>query len=659
MQSLWNEKETAAIANDPLALRVHTSQLLGRNPALVLHGGGNTSVKITEKDLFDDDVDVLYVKGSGWDLATIKKEGFAPVRMDTLLKMAALETLTDTDMVKYQRAAMLNPNAPNPSVETILHALIPYTFVDHTHTDSVVTLTNSPHGEALIKQIYGDRIVIIPYVMPGFILAKTVYNIMKDKDWSQVEALILLNHGVFTFAPTAREAYENMINIVTEAETYLKAQNVYTEPTKQPDSKRYSLDQLLPLADLRQAISKQRGRPTLARLNHHAASVTFSEMDAINDIASRGPLTPDHSIRTKRTPMVINGTLEESTAAYASTYTDYYNRHVRDEQMLDPAPRWAVWPGRGTVSLGSNVKECVIIEDISNHTLNAIQTAEKLGGWVPLNDKHIFDVEYWELEQAKLKKGGSLPIFNGHVAVVSGAAHGIGRACATHLSALGAAVLALDIDPAVQELASSTILPITCDVTDTAALDKTLAQAIQQFGGLDIVVSNVGFFPSSQSIETIDHNTWQKALDVNLTSHQILWQKCIPFLKRSVNPSINVIASKNVPAPGPNAAAYSVTKAGLTQLARVAALELGPAGIRVNTVHPNGVFDTKLWTADLLNKRATSYGLTIDQYKRNNILQVEVTSQDVAVMIAQLASPVFAKTTGAQIPIDGGNNRVI
>ena len=327
--------------------------------------------------------------------------------------------------------------------------------------------------------------------------------------------------------------------------------------------------------------------------------------------------------------------------------------------MLDPAPRWAVWPDWGTVSLGTNVKECVIIENISNHTLNAIQTAEKLGRWTPLNDKHIFDVEYWELEQAKLKRGGAKPPFNGHVAVVSGAAHGIGRACALNFAKLGAAVLALDIDPAVTGIASTSILSAVCDVTDSAALDQALAQAIQKFGGIDILVSNVGFFPASQPIADIDLAMWQKALDVNLTSHQQLWQKCIPFLKRSLNPSINVIASKNVPAPGPNASAYSVTKAGLTQLARVAALELGQFGIRVNTVHPNGVFDTKLWTADLLAKRAASYGITVDQYKRNNILKVEVTSQDVANMVAQLASSNFGKTTGAQIPLDGGNNRVI
>ena len=660
MQSFWNDSETTSISNDLLALRVYTSQLLGRNPALVLHGGGNTSVKITEKDLFGRDVDVLYVKGSGWDLATIEKPGFSPVRMDTLLQMAELETLTDTDMVKYQRAAMLNPNAPNPSVETILHALIPYTFVDHTHADSVVTLTNSPGGADLIRQVYGDRIVIIPYVMPGFILAKTVYDIMKDKDWSQVDAMILLNHGVFTFADTAREAYEDMINIVTKAETYLEAQGLYTAPTKEQSGQIFSLEQLLPLADLRQAVSQQRGIPTLARLNHHIASVAYSEMADISSIASRGPLTPDHSIRTKRVPMVVeNDDPAASAAAYAAEYTAYYQRHVRNETMLDPAPRWAVWPSRGTISLGTNVKECVIIENISNHTLNAIQTAEKMGGWRPLGEKDIFDVEYWELEQAKLKRGGSKPPFNGHVAVVSGAAHGIGRACATHLSTLGAAVLALDIDPAVSEIASTTIMPLVCDVTDTAALENALAQAIQTFGGIDIVVSNVGFFPASQSIESIESLMWQKALDVNLTSHQLLWQKCIPFLKRSLNPSINVIASKNVPAPGPNASAYSVTKAGLTQLARVAALELGQFGIRVNTLHPNGVFDTKLWTSELLEKRAASYGITVDQYKRNNILNVEVTSQDVADMVAQLAGPAFAKTTGAQIPLDGGNNRVI
>ncbi|MEK7254875.1 MAG: class II aldolase/adducin family protein, partial [Bacteroidota bacterium] len=221
MLNRWNVAEATQLNSNLLQLRVYTSRLLGAEGDLVLHGGGNTSVKITETNLFGEPEELLYVKGSGWDLATIEAEGFAPVRLDVLKKMATLPSLTDSEMVRLQRSAMTNPNAPTPSVEAVLHAIIPFTFVDHTHADAVVTITNSPGGEQRIREIYGERMLIVPYVMPGFILAKAIFEQTKGVDWSQVEGMILMNHGVFTFDNDARASYEKMIDIVTKAEAYL------------------------------------------------------------------------------------------------------------------------------------------------------------------------------------------------------------------------------------------------------------------------------------------------------------------------------------------------------------------------------------------------------------------------------------------------------
>lgn len=654
MQSLWNEHEASAFAGDLLALRVYTSRLLGRDPSLVLHGGGNTSVKIRTTDFFGDAVDVLYVKGSGWDLATIEAPGFAPVRMDTLLRMAKLETLSDGDMVREQRAAMLDPNAPTPSVEAILHAIIPYAFVDHTHADAVITLTNSPDGERVVRELYGDRWLIVPYVMPGFVLARAVYEMTLNLDWSEYDGMILLNHGVFTFADDARVCYENMITMVSRAEDYL-AQHVSLPDY--PDACVPTAQDRLALANLRRRVSQSRGKAQIVRWNRAPEARHFSRQPA--EIAIRGTLTPDHVIHTKRIPLI--GVDPQAVTDYETTYHAYFERNAAgDLQMLDPAPRWAVWEDRGALAFGSTPKEARIIADITEHTMQAILRAESLGRWHALPERDIFDVEYWELEQAKLKKAGAAPEFQGKIALVTGAASGIGRACAEMLHARGAVVAVLDIAPTVMEtFKGAGYLPLVVDLTDDEAVRHAIAQVVEQFGGLDLLVSNAGFFPPSSPLREMDAAQWERSLLLNLTSHQRLLQACIPFLEMGIDPAVVLVASKNVPAPGPGAAAYSAAKAGLTQLGRVAALELGKAGIRVNMIHPNQVFDTALWTPEILAARAEHYGVTVEEYKRQNVLGVEINSADVAELVYSMLGKPFSRTTGAQVPIDGGNERVI
>ncbi len=654
MESKWNELEAQACNGDLLKLRVYTSRLLGMDPDLVMHGGGNTSVKRTDTNLFGEREEILYVKGSGWDLATIEAPGFAPVKMEALLKMAELEIMSDLDMVKYQRMAMTDPNAPNPSVEAVLHALIPYAFVDHTHADAVVTITNSPNGEKKIKEIYGDRILIIPYVMPGFILARKIYEMTRETDWDSIDGMILLNHGVFTFHNDARVSYEKMIQIVYMAEKYL-AENapkslVGERGTFQPTQ----------VATIRKEISSKWGNPILAETDGSEASAAYSNLPNIRDISGRGPVTPDHIIRTKRNPVVIGKSPKQDVDVFVQEYQSYFEEHHDRQKILDPAPRWAIVPGSGSIYFGPGPKHTRIIGDIARHTQKAIFQAEQIGGWKPLSSAELFEMEYWSLEQAKLSKGAKSKPMQGKIALVTGAASGIGKACVEALTLAGAVVGALDISPAVEDVFSRPeVLPLVTDVTDNDAVQAAIQKLVCRFGGLDMLVSNAGIFPSSANIANMPELTWDRSLELNLTSHQRLIQACEPFLSLGFDPGIVIVGSKNVPAPGPGASAYSVAKAGLTQLGRIAALELGSKGIRVNMVHPNAVYDTAIWTDEVLEARANHYGLSVEEYKTNNVLKSEVTSEDVAELIREMLGRTFSKITGAQVPIDGGNERVI
>ena len=661
MRSRWNENDARDFAGDDLATRVYSSQLLGADEDLVLHGGGNTSVKTTVTDLYGRGVEVLFVKGSGWDLATIEKPGFPALRLHETSRLAQLDTLRDLDMTRQLRSSMLDPGSPAPSVEAILHAIIPAKFVDHTHADAVVTLTNTPDGQGVIERLYPDCLVL-PYVMPGFVLSKQVADAIAGLDLSAIKGIILLHHGVFTFADDAQTAYETMIELVDRAERYI-ADRVTLE-TGEPSPPPASID-LLALARIRRAVSLARGCAQLAVLDASPDAAAFASRPDLPSIATRGPITPDHVIRTKRIPVLIEanpGQGVPEVAAYAAEYRKYFNRHARSGlTMLDPAPRVGLWRGSGSIAFGSTPVACGIITDIARHTRRAIATGERLGGWAALPEADLFELEYWSLEQAKLAKASGPPRPHpGKVALVTGAASGIGKATAEVLAENGAVVFALDINPAVNETFDKTaITPVICDATDQSAVQAAVEQAVASFGGLDIVIANAGIFHTGETIEAMTEETWDQSLAVNLTAARRLMTCAIPYLKCGVDPTILVVGSRNVAAPGPGAAAYSASKAALTQLARVAALELAPSGIRVNTVHPDAVFDTDLWTDDALERSAARYGLSVEAYKTKNLLGVEITSLAVARMLSTIAGPVFKASTGAQIPIDGGNDRVI
>ena len=656
MESLWNETEAAACGTDLLAQRVYTSRLLGKNPALVLHGGGNTSVKITEKDFFGDSVDLCYVKGSGWDLATIEKPGFAPVRMSALMKMAELKEMSDSDMVVQLRAAMTDPAAPTASIEAILHAALPFVFVDHSHADAIAALTCNAEGEARVKEVFGNRVLIVPYVMPGFILAKTIYDLIKGRDLRAegIEGMVLLKHGLFTFADDARTSYERHIEMVSQAEAYL-TKKASTQPAAGAAN-----EDLLSLAKLRQAVSKTRGFPQIARLNASSEAVGYASLPGVETFGTRGPLTPDHSIRTKRAPAIIGEDIAASVEKFATDYKAYFDRNTAGHAMLDAAPRFALWAGKGIVSFGDTVKDANIVADISEHTAATVQLGEAVGGWEPLSEKDIFDIEYWELEQAKLRKGPARKVHQGKVALVTGCAAGIGFAIAESLAEQGAQVVGLDIDKEIPDIMQRIGgIGIVVNLTEDQPVQDAIDFTVREFGGIDIVVSNAGIFPKNDHLDAMAQGDWDRTISINLTSHQKLMNKVIPFVKVGIDASIIFVGSRNFKAPGPGASAYSCSKAALTQLCRVAALELAPNKVRVNIVHPDAVFDTKLWTPEALQKSADRYGMTVEEYKTKNLMKVEIKSKDIGNMVAAMASPLFAKVTGAQIPVDGGNDRVI
>jgi len=666
MKSLWNDNEAKSFYDNPLELRAYTSRLLGRESGLVLHGGGNTSVKAKIKNFFGDIKEVLYIKGSGWDLKTIQTAGFAPVKLEVLKRMAELDRLSDTDMIRLQKTAMTDPAAPNPSVEAILHAIIPFKYVDHTHADAVVTITNNEKGERLIREIYKDRVLIVPYVMSGFILAKKVYEMTRNINWHEVEGIILMNHGIFTFSDDAKASYEQMIHLVFLAENYLQANGAFDSVVRAKAG-----EDLFTLAGIRKQVSLVEGSAMIARLDNRPEACGFANLTNVDSIAVRGPLTPDHVIRTKQMPLIIKKDVKKAIIGFCSAYKNYFQRNTDSPcsrtvaagghlSCLDPAPRWGVWPQHGIMAFGQSVKEANIVFDIAFHTIRAIQWGEAIGGWKPLPEKDIFDMEYWELQQAKLRKEDTTRIFQGKIALVTGAANGIGLACAKALHENGAAVVGMDLNPAITRMFDHPdLVGLSCDISDDKIIKEAVKFTVRSFGGLDILINNAGIFTKSQSIEEMDAETWNRSMEINLSSHQRLLKICIPYLKQGVDPAVIFIASKNVPAPGPGASAYSVAKAGLTQLARVAALELAADGIRVNIIHPDAVFDTGIWTQEILNERAKHYGLTVEEYKTKNLLKTEVTSKDVAALVCCMAGPAFAKTTGAQVPIDGGNERVI
>jgi rhamnose utilization protein RhaD (predicted bifunctional aldolase and dehydrogenase)/NAD(P)-dependent dehydrogenase (short-subunit alcohol dehydrogenase family) len=685
MKSLWDEAAARAAVKrygalgvgEDLALRTYSARLLGADPALVLHGGGNTSVKTTARDVFSEETAVLCVKGSGWDLATIEPAGHPAVRLAPLLRLRALERLSDEAMVNAQRQNLLDTAAPNPSVETLLHAFIGEKFIDHTHATAVLALANQPNAATLIAEAYGDRVACVPYVMPGFALAKAAADAYQSHPG--LEGLVLVNHGLFSFGATARQSYERMIALVAASEGFIARRRGAgrarrkAAPTGSADP---AIADVLPV--LRGVLSRggEGAAPSRWILDRRGTPRVMTLVDdpRLAEWAKRGVATPDHVIRTKRHPLVLPKPTRDLAAwrrraegaldAYIADYKSYFARNAAraggGKVRLDPLPRVVAVPGLGLIGVGRNAGDAAVAADIAEAWAATLLAAETVGRFAPLGEADTFDMEYWSLEQAKLGKAGERRL-EGHVAVVTGGAGTIGSAVAQAFAAEGATVAMLDIDAEAARRVAGRIgsgaqgrdaLVIVCDVTGGAAVTRALAAVSARFGGVDIVISNAGA-ASPGMMADLAPETLRAAFDLNFFAHQNVAQAAVRVMRaQGIGGVLLFNASKQAVNPGPDFGAYGQPKAALLALMRQYALEHGAEGIRASAVNPDRI-RSGLLTEAMIASRAAARGVAAEAYMAGNLLGEEVGAEDVAQ--AFVFAALMKKTTGAVIPVDGGN----
>ena len=672
MENLWSDQDAkAAIAQhaakgigEDLALRVYTTRLLGGEPRLVLHGGGNTSVKTRLPDITGSAIDVLCVKGSGWDMGTIEAPGLPAVRLDPLRELRSLQALSDEDMVNVQRTNLLDSKAPNPSVETLLHAFLPHKFIDHTHSNAVLSLTDQPDGEALARDVFGRRAALVPYVMPGFALAKKTDEIARANP--DVEGLVLLKHGIFSMGATAEEAYVRMIDLVTLAEKRLARETRKIFPGATLPKDIASAAEVAPiLRGLLSQPAKAGGREAAQRFVFEFRTgpdiLAYVGGKEIARYSQQGPVTPDHAIRTKGVPLVAPapqaGKLDlfakEAKAAldsYVGAYHAYFARHNAQQLVpkkeLDPIPRVVLVPGLGLFGVGNSSKDAKIAADLAETTVAVVADAERLGTYQCIPEPDIFDIEYWSLEQAKLSAAAEKPLAR-RIAVVTGGASGIGAATAAAFAREGAEVAVLDRD--VSKVKG---FAIACDVTDPKAVRAAFDKIAATYGGVDIVISNAGAAWQGK-IGEVDEAVLRQSFELNFWAHQSVAQNAVRVLKaQGLGGCLLFNASKQAVNPGTDFGPYGLPKAATLFLSRQYALDYGSDGIRSNAVNADRI-RSGLLTDDMIAQRSKARGLSEADYMGGNLLGLEVTADDVAQAFVSLAKA--AKTTGAVITVDGGN----
>jgi rhamnose utilization protein RhaD (predicted bifunctional aldolase and dehydrogenase)/NAD(P)-dependent dehydrogenase (short-subunit alcohol dehydrogenase family) len=680
MDSRFVERDAEALVaryagsgvNRDLALRVYTTRLLGQDPRLVLHGGGNTSVKTSVPDLLGQETAVLCVKGTGWDMGVMEPPGMPAVRMEPLLKLRARAAVSDEEMVRFQRANLIDPMAPNPSVETLLHAFVPHKFVDHTHATAILSLTDQPDGEKICAEVFDGRMGIVPYIMPGFALAKTSAEVFeRNRD---AEGLILHKHGIFTFGASAREAYERMIEMVSLAEARLRQNRKSVFVTTQLPQRAAALATVAPI--VRGACSlkddNQEGAWRRLVLEFRGGDTVRGFVDGaqVARYGRAGVVTPDHTIRTKNWPLVLpppaDGSADDfkraaaaAVADFIARYKDYFARNNARvggiKKMLDPLPRVALVPGLGLFGLGRSKKDAKIAADLAEAAVATITDAEAIGRFESIAEADMFDVEYWSLEQAKLGSAKELPLA-GQVAAVTGAGGAIGAATARAFAAAGAEVALLDLDEAAARAAAKQIgaaaLALRCDVTDAASVRAAFDRIAEAFGGVDIVVSNAGAAWQGR-IGEVDEEILRKSFELNFYGHQRVAQNAVRLmLAQGTGGCLLFNVSKQAINPGPNFGPYGLPKAATLFLVRQYALDYGADGIRANAVNADRI-RSGILTEDMIAQRSQARGLSEKDYMSGNLLAREVTAEDVAQ--AFVAQALALKTTADVTTVDGGN----
>ncbi len=679
MRNRWSKSEAKVL--NALDLLVYTTRLIGEESNLVLWGGGNSSVKLEGTDHVGSKLPVLWIKGSGADMKTMTRKDFTPLRLNDLLKLGQREKMTDEDMVAYQRCCMLNPTSSKPSIETLLHAFLPATYIYHTHADAICTLTDTPRGNAIISEVFQGAVSTVPYVRPGFELAKRVRNVYTRAP--SVDGIILEKHGLVTWGDSSQDAYKKTIALVSKAEQWiLSARSKKTSNTKKPVKPKYLENpkqltaKIAPI--LRGALSQY--QRTLLLLNDSPAVLAFVNDPQVKKISQCGPFTPDHILYTKAKPLClslgnlsiesqISKRIHSQLEEYRKNYITYFKKYSPSGvTMMDSNPRIILIPGIGMFTSGKDFRACMVTNQLYEHTIQVIQDSTVLGKYAPLSLKHLCDFEYWPMENFKLTLLPKERELSRRIALVTGAGGEIGAAIATKLVQEGASVILTDIKYEKIKMLSAALnaqskqqcsYPIAMDVSKEASVQEGFRKAVLAFGGLDVVISNAGIARSS-AIAKLSMADWSDSISVNATGHFLVCREAMRvFEKQGIGGNFVVVSTKNVLAPGKEFGAYSASKAAQAQLAKVLALEGADIGVRVNMVNPDGVFGgSGLWSKNIRHSRAKSYGISDEELEEycisRNLLKVKITAEDVSEAVFFLASDRSSKTSGAMIPVDGG-----
>ena len=647
----------------PLEQLVHRSNEIGDDASLVVYGGGNTSAKGTVVDHLGREQRVMWVKGSGADMRGSSAGDYPALRLDDLLPLLARDDMSDEEMTDLVARALLDPGARRPSIETLLHAFLPYTHIDHVHSDAICALTNHAEGPRIVAEALGDGFAYVDWMRPGFTLSKVVAD-LGDRD-----GVVLAHHGLITWGESSDECWQRTEAAVDRARAYLDALPLRVDaPAHVPDMPEEEVERLL--LRLRGAMSRTGRRVLRIDTRLRAAA----DHPLLSEIVAAGVSSADHMLRIKPRSVVSTSsdTATDDIDGYVTEYSAYVDRNSDSMPegfgMHDPMPRVVLVPGLGAVTTGGTLRDAEVAADIALHTHGVAATvADRIGTPVGLDDRETFRFDYWPMELYKLTLRPPAPDLAGFIAIVTGSASGIGRGIALELAARGASLVLADLDGAgldeagasIREAGGTAPVLVAGDQSDESVVEDTVRQAVRTFGGLDGAVINAGIGVTG-TLEELTLDQWNAAMRINLASGFLMTRATMRVIKeQGSGGSLVYVASKNAFGPGAGFGAYSVSKAGMVQLMRIAALEGGAAGIRANAINPDAVFDnSRLWDGGLREERAAAHGIAPgdleDFYASRNLLKRRVTTADVAATAAFLLSDASSRTTGAVIPVDGG-----